>query len=189
MPILSAEPNIYPLNLLENIEFCHPTEEQQATWWVFYTRPRQEKSLARDLLHLQIPFYLPLVSRRLLIRSRPIRTYVPLFAGYVFAYGSDANRVRALSTRRVAQVYGCPDSLELQNDLRNIQRLIESNRPLTVESRLQPGDRVRIRSGPFADLDGTICRRKNQTRLVVWVNLLQQGVSLEIDDCWLEPVD
>ena len=189
MPILAAEPNIYPGNLLDDFDYVQAAEEQAATWWVFYTRPRQEKSLARDLFHLQIPFYLPLVSRRLLIRSRPIRTYVPLFAGYVFAYGTDANRVRALTTRRVAQVFGCNDGLELQHDLRNIQRLIASGRPLTVEARLQPGDRVRIRSGPFSGLDGTICRRKNETRLVVWVKLLQQGVSLEIDDCWLEPVD
>ena len=62
--------------------------------------PPKRKSLARDLLHLQIPFYLPLVSRRLLIRSRPIRTYVPLFAGYVFAYGTDANRVRTHNPSR-----------------------------------------------------------------------------------------
>jgi transcriptional antiterminator RfaH len=155
---------------------------------VFYTRARQEKSLARDLLQREIAFYLPLVRRRLLIRGRPVHSHVPLFTGYVFVHASNEDRLRALMTNRVAHVLPVSDADQLRLDLQNIQVLIESGAPLTIESRLEPGDQVRIRSGALAGLEGTIVRRKNVTRLLVWVKMLHQGASLEIDDFLLESI-
>src|SRR5437870_5189881 len=147
MPILASEPNLYPNNLLEPYAFEDSDDSNKLAnnaWWVFYTRPRQEKSLARDLLQREIAFYLPLVRRRLLIRGRPVQSHVPLFTGYVFVYASPDDRVRALMTNRVAYVLTVEDALQLRIDLQNLQLLIEANAPLTVESRLAPSQRVRI---------------------------------------------
>jgi transcriptional antiterminator RfaH len=187
MPILAAETNLNPSDLLDS-NFLQNLDQEQCSWWIFYTRPRQEKSLARDLLQRDIAFYLPLVTRRVLTRSRPVRSLVPLFDGYLFVYGSNDDRLRALMTNRAAHVFRCHEGNQLAADLQRIQRLIESGAPLTLEARLQPNQSVRVRSGPLADLEGTVLRRKNQTRLVVWVKMLHQGVSLEIEDCLLEPV-
>jgi transcriptional antiterminator RfaH len=189
MPILAAEQNIYPSDLLEcSGEGLVATPDfTGSAWWVIYTRPRQEKSLARDLLSREISFYLPLVPRRLLIRGRPVFSHVPLFSGYVFVHGSREDRLRTLMTNRVAQVFSVDDGQRLRTDLQNIQLLIESGAPLTIESRLEANQPVRVRAGALAGLEGIVVRRKNETRLVVWVKLLQQGVSLEIDDFLLEP--
>ncbi|HTQ40343.1 MAG TPA: transcription termination/antitermination NusG family protein [Pirellulales bacterium] len=188
MPILTSETNLYPVNLLETPHLDRSCEKCLSDWWVFYTRARQEKSLSRDLLQREIPFYLPLVPRRLLIRGRPVHSLVPLFTGYVFVFGSDDDRVRALMTNRVAQVFPVMDAEQLRGDLLKIQLLIESGAALTVESQLAPHQHVRIRAGALAGLEGSVIRRKNETRLMVWVTMLQQGVSLEIDDYLLEPV-
>jgi transcription antitermination factor NusG len=58
-----------------------------------------------------------------------------------------------------------------------------------VESRLGPGRRVRVRNGPFAGLEGTVASRRGKTRLVLHVDFLQQGASVEIEDFQVEPVD
>src|SRR5262245_33497688 len=188
MPILAVEPSINPCDLLEDSDVSLRHEAEIAPWWIFYTKARQEKSLARDLLRRDIAFYLPLVRRRLLIRSRPVYSHVPLFTGYVFLQCLNDDRARALATGRVAQIIPCHDGRRLKADLQRIQRLIDSGAPLTVESRLAPSQRVRVRSGPMLNLEGTIVKRKNRTRLLVWVTMLQQGVSLEIEDCLLEPI-
>jgi transcriptional antiterminator RfaH len=188
MPILATETNIYPPNLLADPHIDVRSEIDNQAWWVFYTRARQEKSLARDLLQREIAFYLPLVQRRLLIRGRPVHSHVPLFTGYVFVRGSNEDRVRALMTNRVAQVFPVVDVEQLRVDLQNIQLLIEIGAPLTIESRFVPDQPIRIRSGALAGMEGTVIKRKNETRLMVWVTMLQQGVSLEIDDFLLEPV-
>ena len=95
----------------------------------------------------------------------------------------------SLATNRVLRVLPVNDSNRLIDDLRQIERLIQCNAPLTVESRLQAGSRVRVRSGAFAGVEGVVLRRRGQTRLLVSINFLQQGASVEIDDFCLEPLD
>ena len=95
----------------------------------------------------------------------------------------------SLATNRVLRVLPVNDGQRLIADLRQIERLIQANVPLTVESRLQAGRNVRVRSGPLAGVEGVVLRRRGETRLLVSVNFLQQGASVEIEDFCLEPLD
>jgi len=185
MPILAPETSIYPERLLD--ESAHPSDEQK--WWAIHTKPRQEKSLARDLLQQEIPFYLPLVAKNHLVRGRKVQSRIPLFTSYVFLFGSGDQRVESLKTNRIAYTLEVTDGEQLRKDLCQVQQLIELGAPLTVEARLTPGRRVRIRGGSMAGLEGTILVRRRHTRLVVAVDFLQQGISVEIDDFLVEPID
>jgi transcriptional antiterminator RfaH len=187
MPILARELNMFPQDLLE-----HPTLglERDRHWWAMYTRSRHEKELMRRLHALNIAFYTPIVERSQRSPSGRIRTaYFALFAGYVFMYGGDDDRYRALTTNCVSRWLLAPDPVELTQDLRQLHHLIESGTPLTPEARLEPGTRVRVRSGPLAGIAGIITQRQGQTRLHVAVNFLQQGASLVIDDHDVERCD
>jgi len=187
MPILAREPDLHPENLLDRPELGL---EEKATWWGMYCLARQEKQLMRRLRALDVPFYSPLIKKRYRSPSGRVRTsHVPLFAGYVFVYGDKSHRHIAKSTGCVSRWLVSPDPEALTADLRQIRRLIELGAPLTVEARMQPGTRVRIRSGPFADLEGVIIRRANKTRFLVAVNFIQQGASVLLDDCQLEWID
>jgi transcription antitermination factor NusG len=186
MPILAREPSLYPEDLLT--EFAPPATDVVRRWWALYTKPRQEKSLARDLFAHQIPFFLPLVPKRSIYRGRKIRSLIPLFGGYLFLFGSDDERLRAISTNRVSQLLVVHDAESLVGDLRSIQQLLLCDAPLTLESRLQPGQRVRVTSGPFLGLEGTVEACKSGYRLIVGVRLLHRGVSLELDDARIEPI-
>jgi len=185
MPILAEEPSLYPETLLDELV----REPSPRLWWVLYTRARQEKALARDLLAYQIPFYLPLVKKTAVRRGRKTTSYIPLFASYVFLFSSDQERIRSLTTNRVSRVLATNDPDRLIHDLRQLRRLIESDAPLTVERRLLPGSRVRVRQGALMGLEGTVLTRRGTTRLLVSVDFLQQGASVEIDDFFLEPLD
>ena len=200
MPILSAEPSVFPETLLDELtaepgqvgqsgEPGGSVESSGRRWWALYTRARQEKAVARRLLGFEIPFYLPLVKKRSVCRGRRIRTYIPMFSGYLFLFGSDEERVQSLSTNRISRILPVDDQARLRKELGRLRQLIETGAPLTVETRLKPGDFVRVRHGPFVGLEGTVLKRHGQTRLLVSVNFLQQGASVEIDDVCLEPVD
>ena len=184
MPILDQEKTLFPESLLEGT----PLESSLRHWWVLYARSRQEKAIARALLGREIPFYLPLVRKTLRHRGKNRRSFVPLFCGYLFMYGSEEERGIALTTNRISQILDVPEQERLFCDLQRIQRLIATNAPLTAESRLAPGKRVRVKSGPFAGFEGTILRRHGETRLLVAVNFLQQGASVQIDDFMLEEI-
>jgi transcriptional antiterminator RfaH len=158
-------------------------------WRVLYTKARQEKAVARELLGYEVPFYLPIIAKTSMCRGRKVRSHVPLFPGYVFLFGTEDERVCALTTNRISRVLSVHEPERLEHDLRQIARLIAMERPLTVESRLIAGDRVRVSCGPFEGVEGTVMKRHGETRLLVAVDFLQQGASVEIDDFMLEPID
>ncbi len=184
MPILEEEPSQFPPTLLTDWS----EQDESRRWWAVYTKPRQEKALARQLVSFQVPFYLPLVARDHLFRGRRVQSYVPLFGGYIFLFGDENERVKSLTTNRILTLLPVEDQEQLVHDLGQVARLIACNAPLTVEKRLSPGDVVRVKHGPMEGLQGTILSRRAQTRLLVSVRMLQQGVSIEIDDFMLEPV-
>lgn len=187
MPILARETELFPEGLLERPEVG---TEEQVQWWVLYTLPRHEKELMRRLLGQSLSFYGPLLARRSRSPAGRMRTaHVPLFPSYVFLYGDTTERARALTSNCVSRWLAAPDGAALTRDLRQIHRLIQSGAPLTPEARLEPGARVRIRSGPLLGMEGVIVKRPGPLKLIVAVNFLQQGASLLIEDYQVEPID
>jgi transcription antitermination factor NusG len=184
MPILSKEQSLFPETLLEEA----PPGSEDRRWRVLYTKARQEKATARQLLQFHIPFYLPLVGKTAMSRGRKTQSFIPLFSGYVFMFSTEDERVRSLTTNRISRILTVEDPEQLVHDLGQLKQLIVSDAPLTVESRLVPGNRVRVRQGPFAGVEGSVLTRRGKTRLLVAVDFLQQGASVEIDDFLLDPV-
>lgn len=183
MPILQRDIDIYPDDLLTTA--CQTPGEQ--CWWALYTLSRREKELMRRLLADRIPFYGPLVPKRTKSPSGRVRTaHLPLFSNYVFLYGTNEDRFEAMKSNCVSRYVQVADGAELTRDLKQFYDLIAMDTPLTPESRLVPGQRVRIRSGRFRGFEGTIIRREREVRLLVAVNFLQQGASLLLDDFEVE---
>jgi len=185
MPILKREQDIWPENLL-CLDF--PGNEQHS-WWAMYTMPRFEKKLMRQLSDLNISYYGPTISRRYRSPAGRIRTsYEPLFPNYVFVYGDEMARYRAVSTGSVARWLPVVRTDELITDLRQIRDLILTEAPLAPEAKLLPGQRVRVRSGVFKGFEGTVLRRENEIRLLIAVRYMGRGASVALDDCQLEPI-
>lgn len=182
MPICAAEPTCFPSNLLDDFA---PGDDSRR-WWAAYTLPRQEKSLARQLSALEVPFYLPLVPQVRLVRGRRQKSFLPVFSSYLFVFASEEERIGALGTNRIAQLFSTHAAEDLRRDLRNIRKLIESGEPLTLESRLRAGQRVRVKNGALEGIEGTIVERRGEERLLVAVEFLQQGVSILISDFQVE---
>jgi transcriptional antiterminator RfaH len=183
MPILAAEPDRFPIDVLDR-----SAAASGQSWWVLHSKPRQEKSLARFLHAAGLDYYLPLVARRHGVRGRILTAQVPLFTGYVFLWGDREQRGIALSSNRIVQTLNTRDSARLTRDLRQIDALLASGAAITPESRLMPGDVVEISSGPLAGLTGTIVRTATARRFVVTVDFIQQGASVLLDDHTLVPV-
>lgn len=186
MPILPGEPDIFPPELFDRAVEADALGRQ---WWAMYTMARREKELMRRLLALEIPFYSPLVHKRTRSPGGRVReSHVPLFASYVFVFGDEQQRHQALTTNCISRTLRVPDAAGLVHDLRQIRRLIELDAPLTVEARIEPGRRVRVRAGSMAGLEGTVVKRRGKDWLVVAVEFLQQGASVLLEDFQVEPL-
>jgi len=100
--------------------------------------------------------FLPLIARRSRWKDRTVQVHWPLFPGYCFARFSWLDRLRVLTAQGVVEVLG-------------------------ANGRAIPVPDVEIRRGPLQGIRGTLIRKAGKARLVVSVNLIRQGASVQID--------
>lgn len=187
MPILAAEPDHFPPELFDSAGVME--EEPAGNWWLVYTRSRKEKEMMRRLYAARIAFYGPMIHRRSRSPSGRVReSHVPLFPGYVFLFGEEQARLAALQTNCVSTISAVNDGDRLASELASLAQLIASERMVLPEQRLEPGVKVRVTSGPLRGQEGTVIERRGKRRLMVAINLLQQGASVDLDECDVQPL-
>ena len=164
---------------------------QQEHWFAVYTTCRHEKRVARHLAQRQIEHFLPIyrTQRKWKDGSR-VNLDLPLFPGYVFVRVCASARVRVLEVPGVVSMIGrasCPVPLP---DL-EVEVLRAGLDPLRVEPHplLVVGQRVRIRVGALAGIEGIVIRKKGGFRLVLTLDLLMQSIAIEVNGDDVEPMD
>ena len=186
MPILAKEPNVYPEELFSLIQY--PGGEGRS-WWVAYTMARHEKKLVRQLRSRGVAHFCPLHLREWYSPSgRKRQAYLPLFPGYVFFFGDYAAREAAWQTQCVSQILLPYDQEAFHLQLWQLFEADKRGAHLIPEVRFEKGHRVRVIAGKFMGFEGTIIYRANKCRLVLAVDFLQRGASLEINEWEVEPV-
>lgn len=181
MPLLPAEPCLYPENL-----FAEGVAPVGGLWWVLHTRPRAEKAIARALFAHQVPFFLPVYEHSRRTGGRLQTSHLPLFSSYVFLRANDEGRTRALETNQIANCIRVSDQDELGKELTAVYRTMTSGAPIGPVAQLVPGTVVTVARGPLAGLAGKVIRHEKRLTLVIEVRLLNQGVSVEIENWMVE---
>jgi transcription antitermination factor NusG len=157
-------------------------------WFAAYTYPRHEKKVAAYLEHSGIESFLPLYKEAHSWKNG-LRVTIekPLFPSYVFVHIPTAETLKVVRTPSVASmvtVAGVPAPLSNQE----IEALRVGVQKLQLEPHpyLKRGDRVRVKSGPLQDQEGTLVFYKNRWRVVICIDLLMQAVAVEIEQSELE---
>ncbi len=161
-------------------------------WFAVYTSPRHEKRVGQYLVIREIEHYLPLYNVRRRWKDGSLVTLdLPLFPGYLFVRIDRSERVRVLEVPGVVSMVGGTGRLPASLPESDIEAL-RSGLPLRCarpHPLLTVGHRARIRSGALAGMSGVILRQKSSLRVVLTVDLLQQSVSVEVDESEIEPLD
>lgn len=152
-------------------------------WFALYTTARHEKRVAYHLGQREIEHYLPLyrAARKWSDGSR-VTLDLPLFPGYMFVRVPRMQRVRVLEVpgalTLVMGTGGEPAALPdaIIQALRSGLELA----PVEPHPTLVAGQRVRIRSGAFAGLEGVVLRNKNRCRVVLTLDHIMRSFSVEL---------
>lgn len=174
MPLLPKETEIHPADFFT-------LDPAEWPWLVAHVRSRQEKVLARQLFERTVPFYLPLITAKRVRAGRKLTSHLPLFPGYVFLRGNQAERDLALRSHVVARFVDVGDPERLASELGQLRDLQLSGASLQPYDALVSGDPVRIREGAFSGYRGVVVREKGEERLVVMVSLINRAVTVEFD--------
>ena len=153
-------------------------------------KSRFEKTAAGSLRSKGFEEFLPLYKAPHHWSDRVKEVEVPLFPRYLFCRFSAEERLQVLTTPGVELVVGIgkiPVPI-LDAEIAAVQAIVRSRLGAQPCPFLQVGQRVLIRAGPLAGLEGILLQMRNGYRLIVSVTLLQRSVAVEIHQLNVTPI-
>lgn len=162
------------------------TQELKHSWYAIHVKSRHEFKVLDRLTGTGIEAFLPIVERLSKWKDRKKLVAFPLFPGYMFVHitRSYDSMLPVLKTtgvvRFLGMVPGEPETVPDDQIIR-LQRLVKSKEELDPYPYLKEGQRVRIKKGPLAAVEGILVERAGKHLLVLSVDILRQGVSLKIE--------
>jgi transcription antitermination factor NusG len=173
-----------------SMNFDAASKPELPQWFALCTLPRHEKRVAALMTERQLESFLPLYQQERQWKKRPPVTLdLPLFPTYLFARVTHSQRGAVLGIPGVLSIVGNGrHSLPIPDA--EIGNLRASMGMPSVEPHpyIAVGEMVRVKRGPLAGYKGLLIRRKNMFRVVISVELIQQSISVEVDESDLEPL-
>jgi transcription antitermination factor NusG len=154
-----------------------------SNWYALSTRHQYEKSVALALSNKNFEVFLPLCPSVRRWQDRAKLLSIPLFPGYLFIREGMDQQLQILTTPGVVRIvgWGGRPAVVPQVQLEAVKRIIESRFKVESHPFLERGDRIRVKTGPLAGLEGILARLKGATRLIVSIGMLGQSAAVEID--------
>ena len=163
---------------------------QVPRWYVAYTYPRHEKSVADQLAQRSVETFLPTFIQNSHRSDRRVKVELPLFPGYVFARICVNEKLAVISVPSVIRLLsfkGAPVPVS-DDELDVVRSCVGRGGNLVPHRFVAVGERVRVREGVFEGLEGIVVRNNNSCKLVVTIALIHQSVAIEVVADLLEPV-
>jgi transcription termination/antitermination protein NusG len=160
-----------------------PRQEPHEPWYAVYTKHQHEKTAARLLERTGFEIFLPLYQTVHRWKDRNQKVQLPLFPCYLFLRTGFDRKIDVLRTPGVFSFIesgGRPCAIP-DDEIDAIRRAANSPAHFEPHPFLKSGDRVRIRSGPLAGIEGILTGTRKRYRIVLSVELLQKSVGVEVD--------
>jgi transcription antitermination factor NusG len=163
---------------------------RQLEWNAVYTRHQHERSVAESLAGNGFEVFLPTYNIIRQWTDRKKQLSLPLFPCYVFVHSNFEQRLRVPSTPGIhflVMFAGRPAAIP-DSELDAIRKAAESRLRVEPHPFLRCGDWVRVTSGPLADVEGLLVRKKGSYRLILSAELLGRSIAVEIDAFNVKPL-
>jgi len=167
--------------------------ERETTWHVLWTHSHCEPLVCDQLSARGFHPFLPQIEVWSVRAGRRRLINAPMFPGYLFLNDAlDKRRhVEVCKARGLARILGEGwDRLAVvpEAEIEAIRQLAASRVPVFAHPYLREGRRVRIVSGPLADVEGILVKaRPEKGLLVLSVHILQRSVAVEVDGVQVVP--
>ena len=152
-------------------------------WFAIWTKSRHEQVVRTQLEQKSIEAFLPTVARWSRWKDRKKRIDWPLFPGYCFVRIDPRDSLPVLKCAGVVKLVsfeGRPAAIP-DVQLEGVRTLVMSELKYDPCPLIAEGDSVVVVSGPLRGVRGLLLRKSSRARLVLNVDLIGQGVSVEVD--------
>ena len=119
-------------------------------------------------------------------RGKTVTFTKPLFPGYVFVRMPVMERMKVFQSDHVANLLDVPVQDEFTAQLEAILAAVETEYEVRLAPTIQPGTRVRIRSGPLRGLEGYVESRRGLVEVHLRVDFIGQAAAVKMEADLLE---
>jgi transcription antitermination factor NusG len=154
-----------------------------SNWYALFTRYQHEKPVALALSSKNYEVYLPLCNSTRQWQDRSKQLWLPLFPSYVFIRGGMDRPLQIVSTPGVIHVvrFGGRPAIVSEEQLDAVRKILGSHAVVEPHPYLACGDRVRVKSGAMAGLEGILIRKKKIVQLVISMQMLGRSAAVEVE--------
>jgi transcription antitermination factor NusG len=169
-----------------------PKTTSSPSWHVLWTRSNCEQRVHNQLTAKGLEVFLPRIGSWSRRGGQRHLAQVPMFPGYLFVHHmmDKGSYIEVSKSTGLVSILGERwDRLEVVPDpeIEAIQRALRTNLPVLPHPYLREGQRVRIKSGPLADVEGIFVRgNPNKGLLVVSIHMLRRSVAVAVDSTLVE---
>jgi transcription antitermination factor NusG len=163
--------------------------DERLQWFAVWTRSRHEQVVREQLQDKIEDVFLPTITRWSRWKDRKKKIDWPLFPGYCFARFDPHERLPVLTCTGVVSIVsfqGEPAPIP-EHEIDGIRRLIESDLAFDPCPMIREGMMVEVVHGPLKGVIGRLLRKSDKARLHLSVDLIGQGVSVEVDAADVKP--
>jgi transcription antitermination factor NusG len=160
-----------------------------ASWYAIWTRSRHEHVVREQIERKHLDAFLPTITRWSRWKDRKKKIDWPLFPGYCFARFRPDESLTVLKCTGVVNIVsvdGRPAAIP-DHEIDGIRRLIESDLQYDPCPLIREGMMVEVKHGALAGVVGRLVRKGAHARLILAVDLIGQGVSVEVDAADVKP--
>ena len=164
--------------------------DDNPAWHALYTRYQHEKVTARILTDKGFEVFLPLYSASHRWKDRMKQLSLPIFPCYIFIRGGLDRRLEILSTPGAHSLVRSCDQFAVipEQEIEAVRQVVGVYLRAEPHPFMKCGDRVRVKSGPLAGIEGILFRKKDQFNLILSVELLHRSIAVEVDGAAVEPI-
>jgi transcriptional antiterminator RfaH len=153
-------------------------------WFVLYTKSRQEKVLASQLMDAGYEVYLPLLKKLSQWSDRKKVLEVPLFNSYVFIKGvNEKARFKNFNSFVAFLQYNNKPAIVRQTEIDTLKSIIQYGYDINEFSTAQEfkiGNKVEVSSGPLKGITGKLVSISNVDWFVLNFEGMGNGIQVKI---------
>ncbi|MEO5742054.1 MAG: UpxY family transcription antiterminator [Vicinamibacterales bacterium] len=159
------------------------------SWFAIWTRSRHEHVVREQIQRKHFDTFLPTITRWSRWKDRKKKIDWPLFPGYCFARFTQEEALSILKCTgvvNIVSVEGKPAPIP-DHEIEGIRRLLESDLQYDPCPLIREGTMVEVTHGALKGVVGRLVRKGAHARLILSVDLIGQGVSIEVDAADVKP--
>ncbi|MFC4211330.1 UpxY family transcription antiterminator [Pedobacter lithocola] len=160
-------------------------------WYPVYTRSRAEKKAYQELMRKNITAYIPLKKELKQWSDRKKIVEEPLIKSYLFVYISAKEHSEVLMTNGIARFlyFSGQISSMPEKQIENLKLLLATDAELEVLNyKINPGEKVIIKAGPFKDMVAELVSFQNKQRIILRLDNMGFAIQINTSMAFIEPL-